>query len=208
MKNIGIEPLTERMCVATRMRGDKAELIRLVVGPDGVVWPDIKQRLPGRGCWVLADRARVDDAVRRKKIARALKVDVKVPDDLGSRIDALLRDDLVGMMNMARKSGQFVSGFTKADAAIRSGEAIGLFHAADAADDGVRKLAQAVKARAFAFDEDAMSVFKLLGCEEMNNCLGRMAFIHATALAGQAGEGVVKRAKRLAAYRAVSMERV
>ena len=32
------------------------ELIRFVVGPDGVV-PDLKRKLPGRGLWVTAERA-------------------------------------------------------------------------------------------------------------------------------------------------------
>jgi hypothetical protein len=37
--------------------------------------------------------------------------------------------------------------------------------------------------------------------EEMQELMGQNAFIHAVALAGQAGEGVVKRAKLLEAYR-------
>jgi len=49
-------------------------------------------------------------------------------------------------MNMARKAGQFISGATKVDAAVRSGNAIAVFHATDAAADGVRKLDQARKA--------------------------------------------------------------
>lgn len=198
--------MNDRMCILTRARGDRAELIRLVAAPDGTVTPDIRHKLPGRGCWITASRAAVDQAVRRKLIGRALKAEVKVPEDLGARIDRLLLDDLAGMMNLARKSGQFVTGASKADAAIRSGEAAALFHAEDAAADGIRKLAQAVKARALTLDEPEIPVFRLMTSEEMSASLGDGAFIHATALAGQAGEGVVKRAKKLADYRAVTAQ--
>ncbi|MBW3097645.1 RNA-binding protein [Pseudohoeflea coraliihabitans] len=192
------------MCILTRARGDSADLIRFVGGPDGTVIPDLRQRLPGRGCWLRADRAAVETAVRKNLFARALKTAVTPPQDLGDRIDALLLADLAGMMGLARKSGQFVSGASKADAAIRSGDAIGLFHAAHAAADGVRKLAQAIKARALTLDEPEIPVFRLLAREEMERALGDGAFIHATALAGQAGEGVVKRAKRLVDFRATA----
>ena len=46
----------------------------------------------------------------------------------------------------ADAAGQFISGATKVDAAVRSGNAIAVFHATDAAADGVRKLDQARKA--------------------------------------------------------------
>jgi hypothetical protein len=63
-------------------------------------------------------------------------------------VEGLLCDSLLGMMNMARKSGQFVTGSGKVDDAIRSGAARALMHASDAAEDGVRKLRQANTARA------------------------------------------------------------
>ncbi len=50
------------------------------------------------------------------------------------------------MMNMARKAGQFITGAAKVEAAVRSGEAIAVFHSLDAAADGVRKIDQARKA--------------------------------------------------------------
>ena len=50
-------PGTERLCAVTRAVKPVDELIRFVVGPDGVV-PDLKRKLPGRGLWVTAERAR------------------------------------------------------------------------------------------------------------------------------------------------------
>jgi hypothetical protein len=90
----------------------------------------------------------------------------------------------------------------KGDAAVRSGAAIGVFHASDAAADGVRKIDQARKAWRLGngSDED-IPAFLLLTGAELDEVLGENAFIHACALAGQAGEGVVKRANLLAQYR-------
>jgi Predicted nucleic-acid-binding protein implicated in transcription termination len=198
---VRIEAVNDRMCILTRARGQAEDLIRFVASPEGEVVPDLRHVLPGRGCWVTADRASVDEAARRKLFARALKSEVKTPHDLGAQVDRLLASALLGMINMARKSGQFVSGAGKVEAAVRAGEAIALFHASDAAEDGVRKLRQAARARALTFDEPEIPVFSLLSAAEMDAALGEGAFIHAAALAGQAGEGVVKRAKMLSRYR-------
>lgn len=197
----GIEPMAERMCILTRARGEPDDLIRFVAGPDGTVVPDLKMRLPGRGCWLRADRACVDEAVRRKLFARALKDSVTADVSLGGLIDDLLAADLAGMMNMARKSGAFVSGAGKVDEAIRSGKAIAVFHALDSAADGKRKVSQAIKARALGAEEAPIPVYQPFNAEELTALLGGNAFIHAAVLAGQAGEGVVKRAKMLARYR-------
>ena len=198
---VRIEPVNDRMCIVTRDRGQPDGLIRFVAGPDGSVVPDLRQVLPGRGCWVTAKRAVIDQAVKRKLFGRALKTEVAVDPDLGAVVDRLLCDSLFGMMNMARKSGQFITGSGKVEDAVRSGGALALMHASDAADDGVRKLRQANTARAMGEKEAEIPVFRLFSADELALALGEGAFIHAAALAGQAGEGVVKRAKMLARYR-------
>ena len=44
---------TVRRCAVTRALRPKDELIRFVFGPDGAVVPDLKEKLPGRGVWLL-----------------------------------------------------------------------------------------------------------------------------------------------------------
>ncbi|MDM9619597.1 RNA-binding protein [Rhizobium sp. S96] len=191
-----------RMCIVTRESGSPDELIRFVAAPDGTVVPDLKRQLPGRGCWVKIDRALVDKAVAKKSFARALKADVKVAADLGEAVDKLLLQQVMQMMNMARKAGQFITGSSKVDAAIRSGAAIAVFHATDAAADGVRKIDQARKAWHLGMEtEEEIPSYQLFSEGEMEGLMGQNAFIHAAVLAGQAGEGVVKRAKMLEQYR-------
>ena len=45
-----------RRCAATRERLPKEALVRLAVAPDGMLVPDIEERLPGRGLWIAARR--------------------------------------------------------------------------------------------------------------------------------------------------------
>ncbi|KQV31855.1 DNA-binding protein [Rhizobium sp. Root1203] len=191
-----------RMCIVTRESGSPDELIRFVAAPDGTVVADLKRQLPGRGCWVKVDRSLVDKAVAKKLFARALKADVKAAADLGETVEKLLMQQLMQMMNMARKAGQFVSGSAKVDAAVRSGAAIAVFHSTDAAADGVRKIDQARKAWHLGMEtEEEIPSYRLFSEGEMEGLMGQNAFIHAAVLAGQAGEGVVKRAKMLEQYR-------
>jgi predicted RNA-binding protein YlxR (DUF448 family) len=191
-----------RMCIVTRESGSPETLIRFVAAPDGTIVPDLKRQLPGRGCWVTARRELVDKAVAKKLFARALKKEVRADVDLGQTVDRLLAQQLAGMMNLARKAGQFVSGSAKVDAAVRSGEALAVFHSTDAAADGVRKIDQARKAWHLGMETDVeIPAFHLLSRAEMDELMGQNAFIHAAVLAGQAGEGVVKRANLLEQYR-------
>lgn len=191
-----------RMCIVTRQSGSPDELIRFVAGPDHSVVPDLKRQLPGRGCWVTPQRALIEKAIAKKLFARALKTDVKAGPELLEMMDRLMAQQLAGMMNMARKAGQFISGATKVDASVRSGHALAVFHATDAASDGVRKISQARKAWTLGSGaETEIPSFQLFSEQEMDELMGQNAFIHACALAGQAGEGVVKRAKMLERYR-------
>ena len=78
-----------RSCALTRARRPKDELIRFVLGPDGAVVPDLKEKLPGRGVWVTAAYDTVAKAAKRNVFARALKTEAKVPEDLAGQVDRL-----------------------------------------------------------------------------------------------------------------------
>ena len=67
-----------RTCVGCRGTGGRPDLVRVVV-VEGVVVPDPRARLAGRGAWLHPDPACLDLAVRRRALARALRSDVS-PD--------------------------------------------------------------------------------------------------------------------------------
>ena len=192
--------MAERTCIVTRQVGEPDRLIRFVAGPDLSVVPDLKRNLPGRGCWVTASRSHVDQAVRKKLFRRALKAEVLADPDLGSLVDQLLAKSALGAILMARKAGQFVTGASKCDAAVRSGQAVAVLHAHEAAPDGVRKLDQARRAVEY-MDGPVIPAFKLFPEAELGLAIGGANVIHAAVLDGKAGRAAVRRIVALQEYR-------
>jgi uncharacterized protein len=138
----------ERTCVLTRRKGTKDELIRLALGPDGQVAPDVRARAPGRGAWIGVDRAELDTANRKGKLKAALQRafktnEVQVAADLGERIELALRQSALDRLGMEARAGNLINGFDRIETAARSGKVHLLIHAADAGEDGNRALDQA-----------------------------------------------------------------
>ncbi len=192
--------MNDRTCIVSREQTDPDELIRFVVGPDGVVAPDLKRTLPGRGCWVTGDREHIEKAVARKAFARAFRKDVVVPPDLPDMLDALLAKAVLGILGLARKSGAVALGAAKVDNAVRSGEALLVLHADEASPDGIRKIAQARRATARAGGPETYA-YKLFSEAELSLALGGTNVIHAAVLAKDAGKAVLKRMVALDRYR-------
>ncbi len=195
--------MNDRTCIVTRESGSADEMIRFVAGPDGSVVPDLKRNLPGRGCWVKARRHLVDEAVKRKLFARALKEGVTPQADLGALVDQLLTKSALGSLALARKAGAVVSGSTKVEQAIRSGTACVVLHAREASPDGVRKLDQARRA-VVHLDGPEIPAFSVFTGEEMDLAFGDGNVIHAAVLNGKAAAGFVKRLQLLQSYRGES----
>ena len=138
----------ERTCVLTRRKGTKDELIRLALGPDGTVAPDVRARAPGRGAWIGVSRSELDEANAKGKLKAALQRAFKtnaltVPADLGERTEAALRQTALDRLGMEARAGNLVNGSDRIEAAARSGKVHLLLHAADAGEDGNRTLDQA-----------------------------------------------------------------
>ncbi len=195
--------MNDRMCIVSRESGTAEDLIRFVAGPDGSVVPDLKRKLPGRGCWVKAERHLVDEAVKRKLFARALKEGVTPQADLGALVDQLLTKSAIGSLALARKAGAVVSGSAKVDQAIRTGAAAMVLHAKEAAADGVRKHDQARRAVVHMEGPDIPS-FSLFTGEEMDLAFGGGNVIHAAVLDGKAAAGFIQKALLLHRYRGES----
>lgn len=189
-----------RMCIVSRRTFDPDALIRFVAAPDGTVVVDLKRRLPGRGAHVEMRRAAVDLAVKRRLFGRALKAEVTTPEALGAQVEVLLRNGVLGFLGMARKAGQLVTGATKVETAIRSGRAIAVLHAGDAAADGLRKLDGARLAAAAGGCEE-IPAFRPFSSAELGLAFGGGNVIHAAVLAGEAGAALLKRLRALSGYR-------
>ena len=106
--------------------------------------PDLKNKLPGRGVWVTARQDTLDDAIKRKVFARGFKRDVRIPPDLLGRTRQLLERSALDALAIAGKAGLVVAGFAKVETALAHSRVVILLHAAEAAPDGVGKLAGAL----------------------------------------------------------------
>ena len=140
--------VSERTCILSRRTAPREELIRLALGPDGQVAPDIRARADGRGAWIGVGRAALDEANAKSKLkgalARAFKTgDVAIPEDLGERIEAALRQQALDRLGLEARGGTLINGAERVEAAARQGKVHLLIHAADAGDDGRRRLDQA-----------------------------------------------------------------
>ena len=138
----------ERSCILTRRTAPREELIRLALGPDGQVAPDVRARAPGRGAWIGVGRKALDEANAKGKLkgvlARAFKTnDVEVPTDLGDRIETALRSQALDRLGLEARGGTLINGAERIEQAARAGKVHLLIHAADAGGDGNRSLDQA-----------------------------------------------------------------
>jgi len=189
----------ERRCIVTRETRPVDDMLRFVLAPDGSVVPDVRRRLPGRGVWVTAEREMVDTAERKRLFARGFKAEARVDPGLADRVDKLLEDAALAALSMTRKAGAIVTGFAKVEAAIAKGAIAGIVEASDAGEDGIRKIAAALRRR---FDDaDQVPVYRMFRSEQLDLALGRSNVIHAALLEGHASNGFAERAGFLARYR-------
>lgn len=185
------DDMNDRTCIVTGETGAPDAMIRFVAGPDGAVVPDLKRNLPGRGCWVMANRVMVDRAVAKKAFRRGLKQEVHVGLELGALVDHLIARKALGQLGLARKAGAVVTGATQVDKSVRSGNAVAVLHDPSAAADGVRKIEQA---RTFVREMDGPEIpaFKSFREGEMDLALGAGNVIHAAVLDGQPGQAALR----------------
>lgn len=195
-----------RTCLVRKVSRPRAELLRFVVSPRGVLVPDIKGGLPGRGLWLTPERGVVEHAVQKGVFQRAARQKVKVPQDLADRVDQALKAQCVGFLGFARRAGLVVNGFEKVQSCFRRGTVALLLQATGhEGSDGCRQMAALVQ----SFNptsEEHVCVFSLLDDGELGVCIGRDYAVHIAVLQGERSHGSLvacfKNAlDRLAGYR-------
>jgi len=197
---IGVAPGTQRTCALTRRLLPVDAMIRFVVGPAGEVVPDVKRKLPGRGIWITATRAALNEAVKRRVFGRGFKRDVRVAADLPAQTERLLERAALDALAIAGKSGAVHAGTTRVETAIAHEEIVALIHAADGAADGKRKLNAALQRESTGKQREIAIVNEFTGAE-LDLALNRPNVVHAALLAGPASGSFLARAARLTRFR-------
>jgi uncharacterized protein len=185
-----------RKCVLSGERAENDTLIRLALGPDGQVAPDIHAKAPGRGAWIGVGADELAKAQAKGKLAgvlkRAFKAEaVTLADDMAGRISAALEKATLDRLGLEARAGNLICGADKIDSASRSGQVALLLHASDASADGSGKRDQAWRVGEDAegsgkggiklpFDRDALSA-----------ALGRGNAVHVALINKKAAERVM-----------------
>ena len=191
---------SSRTCIVTRAALPPSRMIRFVPGPDGGITPDLARRLPGRGVWVTCSAVVVAKAIKTKAFARSLKRPVSVPADLADRLGRLMLQRTIEALSIANKAGAVLAGFTKVDAELSRGTVVALVHAADAAEDGRRKLDRKWLAIAADLTREPRIV-DALATAHLDLALGRENVVHAAISDSGAGLRFLHEVERLSHYR-------
>lgn len=182
---------SERRCIVTGETQPKRGLVRFVVGPDNGVFPDVMEKLPGRGIWVSAERDVLEKAIAKKLFSRGAKAQVNVQDGLIDEVERQLVRRVIDLIALSRKSGSAVAGFEKVKSWLADGRAKVLLQAADGSERGKGKL----------WTPEGGRFFGSLTGSELGLAFGRESVIHGALGAGGLTKRVIDEASRLAGFR-------
>lgn len=177
-----------RRCIVTRARQPKDTLIRFVLGPDRTLVPDLAERLPGRGIWLSARRDVLETARARGAFAKAVRGPVIVPPDLAGVLQAGLARRFADTLGLARRAGQAVCGFVRAQEWLLSGRAGLVVQAADGSEQERSRLLAG---------RDGVPVLAPLPAAALGAVFGRDHVVHVAVASGRLAERLRVEAGRL-----------
>ena len=193
-----VEGASLRHCIVTGEVLPKSQMVRFVIAPDGVVTPDVKGNLPGRGLWLTARRDMVDKACARKLFSKAGRRRVTLGDDLSDRVEARLAHRCLDLLGISRRAGLAVAGHDKVRAALtfrakgRGKDLWILFAASDGSESSCERL--------HAMIPQAPYVEFFTGAE-LGAIFGRDRAVHVLAGPGGLAENLAVETSRLGGFR-------
>ena len=133
----------QRSCLGCGATRDKGNLLRFVLGPDGVLTPDLKGKLPGRGAYTCPSRECLGLAVKKKRFAGSFKAPITGMDvdAVTAQIRVQVTERIRSYLSLAAKAGRAFSGSDAVAGGLRGGKAGLLFVATDLSDESRKKFA-------------------------------------------------------------------
>ena len=186
----------ERKCVLSGERESASALVRLALGPDNIVAPDIHGKAPGRGAWIGVTSEKLATAQAKGKLAgvlkRAFKVDnVQLLDDMAGRISTGLEKAFLERLGLEARSGNLILGAEKIDTAARSGQVALLLHAADASADGSGKRDQSWRVGEDQEGSGKAGIKLPVDRDAISAALGRQNAVHVALIDQKAADRVM-----------------
>ncbi|MFC7048090.1 RNA-binding protein [Emcibacter nanhaiensis] len=183
----------ERKCLVTGEVLPSERMIRFVLGPENVIVPDLAARLPGRGCWLKADRKLLDRAVDKKLFVRFghkamdRPGQVQVPDGLADQVEQLMRKRCLEHLALCNRAGQLVGGFEKVRSRLENGKSHVVVMASDVAAGSRDKLCRGI---------ENIRVIDIFTREELSRAMGLENAVHLAVLPGGMSEGFLRETDR------------
>lgn len=178
----------ERRCIVTGNPVPREMLIRFVIGPDNILYPDIKGNLPGRGMWVTAERSKLEEAIKRQRFYKsAERTGFKVPAALPDMVEQLLKEECLHLLGLAKKAGTVCSGFDK----IKE-KGTDFFYLMEALDGSPKERER--------LGLKTLPVIKIFTKEELGGALGQNLCVHLALKKSTIAQNLFCRLRRLEAF--------
>jgi predicted RNA-binding protein YlxR (DUF448 family) len=195
----------ERRCILSGLTAGRDDLVRLAISPDGDVLPDALARAPGRGAWIGASRAELEAALANGKLKAALSrafkgASLAIPADLPALTENALRKALLDRLGLEMRAGRLILGSDRIAGEARDGGIAALYHAADASEDGSRKLDQAWRVGMAAGGSGLCGTRLPLDRAALSVALGRDNVVHLALTDQTSAERVATPLKRLLTF--------
>ena len=197
----------ERRCILTGDNAPRDALVRLAIspeGPDGIsyVLPDALARAPGRGAWIGVTRDALSAALANGKLkgalARAFKgARMEIAESLPDLVEQALTRAFLDRLGLEMRAGKLILGTDRIAEQARMGGVAWLAHAADAAEDGTRKLDQAWRVGMDAEGSGMGGIRLPLDRAALSVALGRDNVVHLALAEDNSAERVALPLRRL-----------
>lgn len=200
---------SERRCVLTGRVAARDDLVRLALSPDGDVLPDALAKAPGRGAWIGVSRDELAAAIAsgqlKGALSRAFKTgDISIPEDLPTRTETALKRAMLDRLGLEMRSGRLILGSDRIANEARMGAVAALFHAADAKEDGRRKLDQAWRVGLDEEGSGKQGEVLPLDREALSVALGRENVVHLALADAKSAQRVAQPLGRLQTFLGVA----
>lgn len=100
-----------RRCAVSGQDVSAANGIRFVRAPNGGIVVDPHAKLPGRGCWIRAERIILLQGIRKNVFSRAYKAQIALEGDFLERVERAMAQICLARLGLMRKSGQLRIGY-------------------------------------------------------------------------------------------------
>ena len=106
-------------CLVSGETLPRDQMIRLVIGPDSMLYVDLDAKLPGTGFWITLGHSILAQAISRGSFTAA-DDSIKIPENIDEIITKALTRKALDMLSMARKAGDLITGADKCEQILRS----------------------------------------------------------------------------------------